>query len=163
MLHLVELSGAGLGGERSRAPARPYVGFPEPRHAGDGAPGARTLPGMAAAVGPCSADPGIGYLTEPQALDRAIAALRAGRTVKVGEIAILSVETGTQAMLDIVDPNGSAPLLLSGPRAMALGLGNTHDGAGEVDPVEVRHCNWLDRDAARAFADPARDFDRGPI
>jgi GTP cyclohydrolase II len=102
-------------------------------------------------------------LSDPQALDRAIAALRAGRTVMVGGVTILSVETGTQAMLDLVDPEGSAPLLLSGPRAMALGLGNTHDGAGEVDPVEVRHCNWLDRHAARALADPARDFDRAPI
>lgn len=102
-------------------------------------------------------------MSEPLALERAIAALRAGRTVKVGGIIILSVETGTQAMLDLVDPTGNAPLLLSGPRAMALGLGNTHDGAGEVDPVEVRHCNWLDRDAARALADPARDFDRAPI
>jgi GTP cyclohydrolase II len=46
---------------------------------------------------------------------------------------------------------------------MALGLGNAHDAAGESQPVEVRHCDWLDRDAARALADPARDFDRGPI
>lgn len=46
---------------------------------------------------------------------------------------------------------------------MALGLGNAHDAAGESQPVEVRHCDWLDREAARALADPARDFDRGPI
>ena len=102
-------------------------------------------------------------MSDVSALDRAIAALRAGRTVKVGGSVILSVETGSQAMLDLIDPKGEAPLLLSGPRAMALGLGNTHDGAGEAGPVEVRHCVWLDRDAARALADPARDFDRGPI
>lgn len=96
-------------------------------------------------------------------LDRAIAALRAGRAVRVGGLAVLSVETGSQAMLDIIDPNGSAPMLLSGPRAMALGLGNAHDAAREAEPVEVRHCDWLDREAARALADPARDFDRGPI
>jgi GTP cyclohydrolase II len=102
-------------------------------------------------------------LSGAAALDRAIAALRAGRTVRVGGLSVLSVETGTQAMLDLVDPKCQAPLLLSGPRAMTLGLGNTHDGASEAGPVEVRHCEWLDREAARALADPARDFDRGPI
>jgi GTP cyclohydrolase II len=96
-------------------------------------------------------------------LERAIAALRAGRPVRIGRLAVLSVETGTQAMLDLLDPEGQAPLLLSGHRAMALGLGNAHDAAGETQPVEVRHCEWLDREAARALADPARDFDRGPI
>ena len=102
-------------------------------------------------------------MNESPALDRAIAALRAGRTVRVGGLIILSVETATQATLDLLDPKGNAPLLLSGPRAMALGLGNAHDAAGESKPVEVRHCEWLDREAARALADPARDFDRGPI
>ena len=102
-------------------------------------------------------------MRETSALDRAIAALRAGRTVNVGGLTVLSIETGTQAMLDVVDPQGRAPLLLSGPRAMALGLGNAHDAAGEAGPVEVRHCEWLDREAARELADPARDFDRGPI
>ena len=102
-------------------------------------------------------------MSQGSALERAIAALRAGRTVHLGGLTILSVETGTQAMLDLLDPGGNAPLLLSGPRAMALGLGNAHDAAGEAGPVEVRHCDWLDRDAARALADPARDFDRGPI
>jgi GTP cyclohydrolase II len=66
-------------------------------------------------------------------------------------------------MLDLLDPSGKAPMLLSGPRAMALGLGNARDAAGTSEPVEVRHCEWLDRDAARALADPSRDFDRGPI
>lgn len=102
-------------------------------------------------------------MSEGSALERAIAALRAGRTVRLGGLTILSVETGTQAMLDLLDPGGNAPLLLSGPRAMALGLGNAHDAAGEAGPVEIRHCDWLDREAARALADPARDFDRGPI
>ena len=102
-------------------------------------------------------------MSETRPIERAIAALRAGRPVAVGMIVILSAETGSQAMLDLLDPSGKAPLLLSGPRAMALGLGNAHDAAGEARPVEVRHCDWLDRDAARALADPGRDFDRGPI
>ena len=102
-------------------------------------------------------------MSEVPALERAIAALRAGRPVRVGNVAVLSVETGSQALLELLDPEGNAPILLSGPRAMALGLGNAHDAAGESSPVEVSHCDWLDRDAARALADPARDFDRGPI
>jgi len=102
-------------------------------------------------------------VSESPVLDRAIAALRAGRTVRVGGLAVLSVETATQTMLDLLDPNGNAPMLLSGPRAMALGLGNARDAAGDSEPVEVRHCEWLDREAARALADPSRDFDRGPI
>ena len=102
-------------------------------------------------------------MSEVPALERAIAALRAGRPVKVGSATVLSVEAGSQAMLELLDPEGCAPMLLSGPRAMVLGLGNAHDAAGKANPVEVRHCDWLDRDAARALADPARDFDRGPI
>ena len=102
-------------------------------------------------------------MSEVAPIERAIAALRAGRPVAVGKIVVLSIETGSQAMLDLVDPNGKAPLLLSGPRAMALGLGNAHDAAGEVGPVEVTHSDWLDRDAAMQLADPGRDFDRGPI
>ena len=102
-------------------------------------------------------------MSELPALERAIAALRAGRPVGVGSVTILSVETGSQALLELLDPEGQAPMLLSGYRAMALGLGNAHDAAGEAEPVEIRHCDWLDRDAARALADPARDFDRGPI
>jgi len=102
-------------------------------------------------------------VNETPPIERAIAALRTGRPVAIGKIVVLSVETGSQAMLDLVDPAGQAPLLLSGHRAMALGLGNAHDAAGEAQPVEMRHCDWLDRDAARALADPGRDFDRGPI
>ena len=102
-------------------------------------------------------------MSEIPPIERAIAALRAGRPVAVGNIVILSAETGSQAMLDLIDPQGKAPLLLSGQRAMALGLGNERDAADQSKPVEVRHCDWLDRDAARALADPGRDFDRGPI
>ena len=102
-------------------------------------------------------------MTGTSALERAIAALRAGRPVRVGGVTILSVETGTQPMLDLLDPKGRAPLLISGYRAQALSLSNERDAADESQPVEVRHCDWLDREAARALADPARDFDRGPI
>ena len=96
-------------------------------------------------------------------MERAIAALRAGRPVRIGGVTIISVETGTQVMLDLIDPQGRAPLLISGHRAQALGLGNERDAADEVQPVEIRHCDWLDREAARALADPARDLERAPI
>jgi GTP cyclohydrolase II len=102
-------------------------------------------------------------VSKPSSIEQAIAALQAGRPVRVGQASVLSVETAGEAMLDLVDPDGCAPMLLSGSRAMALGLGNAHDAAGQIGPVEVRHCEWLDRDAARALADPALDFDRGPI
>ncbi len=102
-------------------------------------------------------------MSEISALERAIAALRAGRTVRVGGITVLPVETGTQAILDLLDPDGCAPLLLSGQRARALSLSNERDAADDTKPVEVSHCEWLDREAARALADPARDYDRGPI
>lgn len=102
-------------------------------------------------------------MTSASDLERAIAALRAGRLVEVGGVKVLSVETGTQPMLDLIDPEGCAPLLLSGQRAQALSLSNERDAADESQPVEVSHCEWLDREAARALADPARDFDRGPI
>ena len=102
-------------------------------------------------------------MTGASDLERAIAALRAGRPVRIGGITALSVETGTQAMLDLLDPDGCAPLLLSGQRAQALSLSNEREAADESQPVEVRHRDWLDREAARALADPARDFERGPI
>ena len=102
-------------------------------------------------------------MTESPALERAIAALRAGRPVRIGSITLLSVETGTPALLDMLDPEGCAPMLISGQRAQALGLSNERDAADQSRPVEVRRSDWLDPQAARALADPARDFDRSPI
>ena len=102
-------------------------------------------------------------MTQVSPIERAIAALQAGRAVRVGKTTVLSVETATKAMLDLADPKGCAPLLISGPRATALGLANEREAASPEHPVEVSHCEWLDREAARALADPGLDFDRGPI
>jgi GTP cyclohydrolase II len=102
-------------------------------------------------------------VTEVSVLEQALAALRAGRPVGVGGSTVISVETATQAMLDLLDPAGQAPMLLSGNRAKALGLSNEREAADEARAVEVRHSDWLDRDSARALSDPARDFDRAPI
>jgi GTP cyclohydrolase II len=96
---------------------------------------------------------------------RAIAALRAGRAVRIESLTpltVLSVETGgdTLAMLD-VDKN--APLLLSGRRAAALSLANARDAADPADPVLIQRSSWLDAAAALALADSGQDGERAPI
>ena len=102
-------------------------------------------------------------MTSAAPLQHAIAALRAGRPVRIGAATMLSVETATEAMLALLDPDGAAPMLISGQRAEWLGLGNKRDAGNLVGPVEVGRCAWLDRAAARALADSAQDFGRGPI
>ena len=102
-------------------------------------------------------------MSETAPLDRAIAALRAGRAVGLGGTRLLAVETATPAMLDLLDPDHRAKLLLSGPRAAALGLGNELDAADPAVPVVLERCAWLDRDEAMALSDPGRDLDRAPI
>jgi GTP cyclohydrolase II len=105
-------------------------------------------------------------LSEPGTLARAIAALRAGRPVTiVGErpIGLLAVETASRSLLDLVDPEHGAALLISGERAAALSLANLREAADPSTPVLIRREPWLDSEAAPALADPGRDFDRGPI
>ena len=99
----------------------------------------------------------------PSPVDRAVAALRAGRPVAVGATIFLSVETGTEAILGLLDPAGEAPILLSGERAAALGLGNAREAGDLRHAVQVGRSAWLDRDTASALADPSQDFERGPI
>ena len=96
-------------------------------------------------------------------LERAIAALRAGRAVRLGALTLLALETGTEAMLDLTDPDHRAQLLISGARAAALGLGNRREAGDGAGPVRIARCAWLDRDAALALADPGRDLDRAPL
>ena len=102
-------------------------------------------------------------MSERDPLDRAIAALRAGRAVGLDAMALLAVETATPALLDLLDPDRQARLLLSGPRAAALGLGNERDAADPAAPVVLARCPWLGQDEAVALADPGRDLDRAPI
>ncbi len=78
-------------------------------------------------------------------------------------LAVVSVETASPAMLEELDPNGKAELLLSGQRAAALGLGNRRDAADAVGPVLVGRPDWLGHAEAFALADPGRDFDREPL
>jgi GTP cyclohydrolase II len=97
---------------------------------------------------------------------RAIAALRAGRPVRIEgarAIGVLAVETATGEMLGIVDANRKARLLISGERAAALSLANLRDAADPAQPVLVERESWLDADTALALADPGQDLERGPI
>ena len=105
-------------------------------------------------------------MNEGQAIRRAIAALRAGRAVRIEgseSLIVLPVETATSELLDMLDPQARAPLLLSGRRAAALTLSNARDAADPAEPVLVAREDWLDCQAALALADPAGDFARGPV
>ncbi|MBW0143952.1 GTP cyclohydrolase II [Sphingomicrobium clamense] len=87
-----------------------------------------------------------------------------GRPVALsGGPCVVALETATQAMLDIVDPDRRAQLLISGERAAALGLGNIKAAADPDHPVRIAHVDWLDREAARALADAGQDVSRPPI
>ncbi len=66
-------------------------------------------------------------------------------------------------MLALVDPQSSAPLLISGQRAAALALANDRNAADPARPVLVERSLWLDADAALTIADPAMDFARAPV
>jgi GTP cyclohydrolase II len=97
---------------------------------------------------------------------KAIAALRAGRPVRIDgtePVAILSVETATPELLDLVDPDHRAKLLISGERAAALSLANLRDAADPSQPVLVAREAWLDPATALTLADPGQDLSRGPI
>lgn len=97
---------------------------------------------------------------------RAIAALRGGRPVRIvgaQTIVVLSVETATPELIELVDPARKARLLMSGERAATLSLTNLRDAADPAAPVLVEREKWLDNAAALAIADPGRDLDRAPI
>jgi GTP cyclohydrolase II len=105
-------------------------------------------------------------LSDPAPIRRAIAALRAGRPVRIEgtrRVGILAVETATPELLAIVDPESKARLLISGERAAALSLANVREAADPAEPVLIARAPWLDAQAALAFADPAHDLERGPI
>ena len=105
-------------------------------------------------------------MNEPSPVRVAIAALRAGRPVRIeGDepVVIVAVETATSEILELLDAPRSGRLLISGERAAALALANERDAANPHDPVLIERADWLDPSAALAIADPGRDLDRGPI
>jgi len=105
-------------------------------------------------------------LSDPAPIRRAIATLRAGTPVRIEgaqPIGILAVETATPELLDLVDPEHKARLLISGERAAALALANVREAADPAEPVLIERAGWLDAEAALALADPGHDLERGPI
>ena len=78
-------------------------------------------------------------------------------------VGVLAVETGTAELLELLDPDSTAPLLISGERAAALALANLRDAADPAEPVLIKRADWLTPDVALAIADPGRDLDRAPI
>ena len=95
----------------------------------------------------------------------AIASLRAGRAVRINgpvPLAVLAVETATQELLDLLDPEHGASLLISGQRAAALNLANEREAADPAAPVVIARAGWLDARTALALADPGRDVERAP-
>ncbi|CAA9503714.1 MAG: GTP cyclohydrolase II [uncultured Sphingomonas sp.] len=104
-------------------------------------------------------------MNEAPAVASVLAALRAGRAVQVGACSVLSVETASDAMLALLDPQARAPVLISADRAAALNLANRREAA-EGGPVAIVRSPWLDRQLVRSLVDPAHDVDRivpGPI
>jgi GTP cyclohydrolase II len=99
-------------------------------------------------------------------VERAIAALKTGRPVRIkgsGAMSVLSVETGTAEVLQLLDPENTAKLLLSGQRAAALNLANLREAADPSRPVLIERSAWLDARTARELVDPGSDFERSPI
>jgi GTP cyclohydrolase II len=99
-------------------------------------------------------------------LRKAIAALRAGRAVRIvadAPITVAAVETATPEMLELLSPGGDSRLLISGQRAAALSLANLRDAADPGAPVLIERAPWLDAGMALALADPGRDLERGPV
>jgi GTP cyclohydrolase II len=105
-------------------------------------------------------------LTNPSPIRKAIAALRAGRPVRIEgpqPVAVIAVETATTELLELVDAERSARLLISGERAAALSLGNLKDAADPVQPVMIERSTWLNAETALELVDPGRDLDRAPL
>ena len=94
---------------------------------------------------------------EPDAVARALDALRRGRPVEISGTAVLAVETADAEALARFDALAPADLLISGHRGAILKLSNQRDAA-PAGPVRIVRNSWLDLEAARAVADPALDL-----
>ena len=96
-------------------------------------------------------------------LQGAIAAIKLGRPVRIDGLGFVAVETASAELLSLLDPRGTAPLLLSGRRAAALSLANARDAADPARPVLIERSDWLDAGTALALADPGQDLVRAPV
>ena len=105
-------------------------------------------------------------MSESREVETAIAALKIGRPVRIDSaepLTVVSVETGSVELLELLDPEAKAPLLISGRRAAALALSNRREAADPAEPVLVERSDWLDLESARSLANPSRDAERAPL
>ena len=105
-------------------------------------------------------------MNDPARVSRAIAAFKTGRAVRIDAprpLVVAAVETTTTEMLEILDPEHNAPLLVSGQRATALAMANRRDAADPLQPVLIRRSAWLGAEEAKSLVDPGQDMARGPL
>lgn len=95
-----------------------------------------------------------GYLAEA-----ASDALRRGRIVGVGGLAVLSAELADDATLAALETTARAGLVITARRAAVLNLANQIAAAApDPEPVWVNRPDWLDLPGSRAVADPVLDL-----
>jgi GTP cyclohydrolase II len=86
-------------------------------------------------------------------------ALRRGRLVGVGSLAILSAELADEAALEALEAQARAGLIITARRAAVLNLANQIAAAApDPEPVWVDRPDWLDLPGSRAVADPVLDL-----
>ncbi len=86
-------------------------------------------------------------------------ALRRGRAVGVGSLAILSAELADADTLAALETRSRAGLVITARRAAVLNLANQIAAAApDPEPVWVDRPDWLDLAGSRAVADPVLDL-----
>ncbi|OYU15329.1 MAG: GTP cyclohydrolase II [Alphaproteobacteria bacterium PA4] len=93
------------------------------------------------------------------ASEACIDALRRGRIVGIGGLALLSAELADAAALAALEAQSRAGLIITARRAAVLNLANQLAAAApDPEPVWVERPAWLDLAASRAVADPVLDL-----
>jgi GTP cyclohydrolase II len=93
------------------------------------------------------------------AAESAVDALRRGRVVGVGNLAVLSAELADAGSLADLESGSRAGLIITARRAAVLNLANQiAAAAADPEPVWVERPDWLDLAASRAVADPVLDL-----
>ncbi|WP_310497449.1 GTP cyclohydrolase II [Sandarakinorhabdus sp.] len=87
-------------------------------------------------------------------------ALRRGRVVGIGTLAILSAELADAESLAALESGGTrAGMIITARRAAVLSLANQRAAAvGDAEPVWVERPDWLDMAGSRGIADPVLDL-----
>lgn len=86
-------------------------------------------------------------------------ALRRGRIVGVGSLAVLSAELADADALAALEATARAGLIITARRAAVLNLANQIAAAApDPEPVWVDRPDWLDLPGSRAVADPVLDL-----